>query len=79
MSMSKFASQADYWKVQAERAEAKLAELNERYMLPSDSMGAKKLEQLGGLYIWKPIGLVLHNSVESVAITEHGRVTWVEN
>lgn len=27
MSMSKFASQADYWKDRAERAEAKLAEL----------------------------------------------------
>lgn len=79
MSMSKFASQADYWKDRAEKAEAKLAELKESYTLPSDSMGARKLEQLGGLYVWKPIGLVFHNSVDSVAITEHGRVTWGTN
>ena len=46
------------------------------YTLPVGSMGSKKLAQLGGVEHWLPIGLVLHNNVESVAITEHGRVTW---
>lgn len=46
------------------------------YTLPADSIGARKLAQLGGPEHWKPMGLVLHNGVESVAITEHGRVTW---
>ncbi len=60
MSMSKFASQADYWKDQAERAEAKLAELDGQ-------------EPVAWIYDWQaPEGLIRDWSTNNAAEIPEG-------